>query len=261
MGRALQGHTTEGASTVVLQVSRGGALDQASRDIAKFTRSAFAATRNVCRPGQAPYVEYYYPALADGVTHLSLNRTTAVQRLRSLDRQATARLVRNARRVADELICPECLVNYWRLLVAKMRAYFGIANVLDDPERLRRVLEALPFDDLELAELDVNVTRRGHEYTSLRLLTNRDDLLALADLPVVPDGTATLDNDNWNRDTKAQIKHAVTNRLRNYRERARRDPPTPDRASAPRSFKRGIRTTGPARVKMKFDPVTGDRIK
>ncbi|KAH8057642.1 hypothetical protein JL722_6730 [Aureococcus anophagefferens] len=98
----------------------------------------------------APYVEWYYPALAEGVTHLALNRSTALDAVRDVPRRAVETMLRNARAVYDRLLCPDCLAAYMRTLVRKMRAYFRLGDVLDDPARLRRVLERLDVASLEL---------------------------------------------------------------------------------------------------------------
>ena len=49
----------------------------------------------------APYVEWYYPALAEGVTHLALNRSTALDAVRDVPRRAVETMLRNARAVYD----------------------------------------------------------------------------------------------------------------------------------------------------------------
>ena len=66
---------------------------------------------------ESPAVEFYYPALTPGVTHVAVNRTTAAAAFAALRDADAARLRANARRVADELLCPDCLADYWRLVL------------------------------------------------------------------------------------------------------------------------------------------------
>ena len=126
---------------------------------------------------ESPAVEFYYPALTPGVTHVAVNRTTAAAAFAALRDADAARLRANARRVADELLCPDCLADYWRLVVHKMRAYLNLASVVDDPVRLARVLNGLDFGSLKLAALDV---RNDLKLVRPRFLTTRDQLLDLA---------------------------------------------------------------------------------
>ncbi|KAH8069391.1 hypothetical protein JL721_5948 [Aureococcus anophagefferens] len=101
-------------------------------------RNGLDAWMGVIAMWDAPYVEWYYPALAEGVTHLALNRSTALDAVRDVPRRAVETMLRNARAVYDRLLCPDCLAAYMRTLVRKMRAYFRLGDVLDDPDRLRR---------------------------------------------------------------------------------------------------------------------------
>ena len=123
----------------------------------------------------APYVEWYYPALAEGVTHLALNRSTALDAVRDVPRRAVETMLRNAREVYDRLLCPDCLAAYMRTLVRKMRAYFRLGDVLDDPARLRRVLERLDVASLELVEFTIR-EKKIH----INFITTRNQLLELA---------------------------------------------------------------------------------
>jgi len=105
----------------------------------------------------APYVEFYYPALAavspEGTaksraaapTHVALDRKTAEATLAALTPKLREELVKNAKKVADELLCPGCQANYWRLVIAKMREHFRFDLVLDDAPRLLKVLDKLNF--------------------------------------------------------------------------------------------------------------------
>ena len=73
------------------------------------------------RASRRRFVEHYYPALKEGETHVAFDRETAAAALAAVTPELRDKLVQNARKVADELLCPDCLANYWRLVVAKLR--------------------------------------------------------------------------------------------------------------------------------------------
>ena len=52
---------------------------------------------------------------------MAFDRETAAAALAAVTPELRDKLVQNARKVADELLCPDCLANYWRLVVAKLR--------------------------------------------------------------------------------------------------------------------------------------------
>ena len=54
----------------------------------------------------AKIVEWYYAALQAGITHLSVNASTAARVIDDLDPTTIERLVQGAKRVQDELVCP-----------------------------------------------------------------------------------------------------------------------------------------------------------
>lgn len=106
---------------------------------------------------------------------LALNRSTALDAVRDVPRRAVETMLRNARAVYDRLLCPDCLAAYMRTLVRKMRAYFRLGDVLDDPDRLRRVLERLDVASLELVEFTIR-EKKIH----INFITTRNQLLELA---------------------------------------------------------------------------------
>lgn len=73
----------------------------------------------------SPHVEFYYPALRDGVTHVSVNAKNVRDRLIALreDNQfsTAASLAQQAKRVHDLFLCPDCLAKY---MVIVLRAYW-----------------------------------------------------------------------------------------------------------------------------------------
>jgi len=91
----------------------------------------------------APYVEWYYPSLRNGVSHVALNSTTAhdVFRVLDADSEAQRRLARAAGLVGERLLCPSCLARYWRRTLVELRRHFRYGAVLDDPVATQRLFE------------------------------------------------------------------------------------------------------------------------
>jgi len=90
-----------------------------------------------------PWVEWYYPALATGKTHLAVNRSTAEAAVDRVEADGTEfqRLVKEAKRVDQEHVCASCIANYWRRALEAIRARAGYADVLDDPRTLLKLFE------------------------------------------------------------------------------------------------------------------------
>lgn len=128
----------------------------------------------------APFVEFYYPALSDGETHVSVARADAAGKLSDLrsDRVLQQKLLTNAERVSEELLCPACLEAYWRTLIDRYRRYFRLDTVLDDRATLQRLLDTLDVEALQLVALDVSTKWK---LVQPRFITSRDQLVALAD--------------------------------------------------------------------------------
>ena len=127
----------------------------------------------------APFVEFYYPALSDE-THVTVDIGNAAETFAALrhDRQRQQKLLANAERVSQELLCPSCLESYWRKLIRRYRSYFRLDAVLDDRETLRRLLAGLDVAKLKLVALDVSTKWK---LVSPRFLTDSDQLRAIAD--------------------------------------------------------------------------------
>ena len=67
------------------------------------------------------YVQHFLPfSFAEGETHLGLSRADAISILERQTPETRRQLIDQARRVNEELLCPQCLANYWRLVVHKM---------------------------------------------------------------------------------------------------------------------------------------------
>jgi len=95
----------------------------------------------------APYVEWYYPALKRGVTHVAVNATTARDAFRLLDgSQKTAQrvLIPSAARVGEQFLCPECLERYLLEVTLAMRRRFRLGAFLDDATAFASLFEAAP---------------------------------------------------------------------------------------------------------------------
>jgi len=119
----------------------------------------------------APFVEFYYPALEEGDTHVAFDRTTAESTLKAVTPERSERLLKNARRVGEELLCPDCLANYWRLVIAKMRAHFKLADVLDNRKFVRRLLARFNMTNREL--IAFHATPKG---TQVHFITEKSQL-------------------------------------------------------------------------------------
>lgn len=84
----------------------------------------------------APFVEWYFPALAHGRTHFTVTANTivdVVEQLNGARGPSIERLRAAARAVHDTFLCPECIARYVRLVFKTMRAHFKMDAVLDDP--------------------------------------------------------------------------------------------------------------------------------
>ena len=81
----------------------------------------------------APYVEFYSPALAHGSTHLAVDACSAAATLRALDArpEAAARLAANAKRVFEDLLCARCLARYLAEVLGAFRRHFDLGRALD----------------------------------------------------------------------------------------------------------------------------------
>ncbi|KAJ1459043.1 hypothetical protein M885DRAFT_76304 [Pelagophyceae sp. CCMP2097] len=101
----------------------------------------------------APYVEWYYPALKDGVTHVTVNKSDAFSVVRGLSEARTLKLAAEAARVHREFLSAGALAAYWRELVRQYRDHFGLAAVVDSPAFLETALRpALNMSEMQFVE-------------------------------------------------------------------------------------------------------------
>ncbi|KAJ8603439.1 hypothetical protein CTAYLR_003972 [Chrysophaeum taylorii] len=94
----------------------------------------------------ASYVEFYFPALAHGITHLAVNLCNAKRTVEGLDAARIATLASNARRVYDAWLCPDCLAAYYQALLAALPSSPGVVvvNKGNCTEGLVEILGARP---------------------------------------------------------------------------------------------------------------------
>jgi len=107
----------------------------------------------------APLVEWYYPALKAGVTHLSIQLEARPAHVVNSLRQSTPRsleaLRAGALAVGKKYFCPQCTPRFLRKALVRWRKHFGLAAVLDDAARrkafTRDVARTWDGDYVELA--------------------------------------------------------------------------------------------------------------
>ncbi|KAH8051083.1 hypothetical protein JL720_15240 [Aureococcus anophagefferens] len=76
---------------------------------------------------KAPFVEWYFPALSAGETHLVVDAANVSSTVDALNRGAidAQSLLRQADRVDDELLCPRCLARYFKTALAALSRRFS----------------------------------------------------------------------------------------------------------------------------------------
>ena len=81
--------------------------------------------------------EWYYPALHEGETHVTIDARTVQKTIADLrkDDKLARRLALNAQDVADNHLCPTCIVDHWTYVLTKYNSRFGL-RFLDLPATL-----------------------------------------------------------------------------------------------------------------------------
>ena len=71
----------------------------------------------------ASFVEWYYPALASGATHVAINRSTGIATMERLEANPAefSKLVAGAKAIAELHTCPHCLASHWKDVFEAMR--------------------------------------------------------------------------------------------------------------------------------------------
>ena len=137
----------------------------------------------------SPAVEWYYPALRHGATHVSVTRASAPKALAKLatnQTKATA-LAAAASDVHDAYLCGDCLERYWLATIDQIRTRQSQAQVLDHAhgsllhEALRDVncetlREFALVDDATGAPMNTEHDFFGGHPGTLRALDDWDDL-------------------------------------------------------------------------------------
>lgn len=82
----------------------------------------------------APFVEWYFPALSHAQTHLAVNKQTLMKTLLEAEADPPLHLIDAARHVHDSFLCPQCIARYVKLVFQAIRTHFGFDALLDDPE-------------------------------------------------------------------------------------------------------------------------------
>lgn len=108
-------------------------------------------------------VEWYYAALENGVTHLSVNASTAAKVLDDFDPASIDALISGATRVQDELVCPDCIARYLRKVIDAIRDRVSYRYVLDDRDAVL-ALVAKAHACRDFVEVRVHVWRHGQKF-------------------------------------------------------------------------------------------------
>ena len=108
---------------------------------------------------------------------MEISETTAAQQLSAIagSPKLAKRLRAGARRVQDELLCPDCLMHYWRHLFDGIRRQFQQAAVLDSDRALRELLTDENCTRLELGVVEAGPVWEETNEFWLRPLSGSDD--------------------------------------------------------------------------------------
>ena len=102
---------------------------------------------------EANYVEWYYPLLAHGETHVAVNKSSLLATLDAIDAlpdaNRTALRVR-AKEIDDRVVSGKGIAAYFGALFEKLRARFSLGAVLDDPCARARLFRAANCSALDL---------------------------------------------------------------------------------------------------------------
>ena len=81
--------------------------------------------------------EWYYPALREGITHVTIDSHNVARTVVELkkDDKAARRMAIEARNVHENHLCPSCLLEHWTYVLTKCNSRFGL-RFLDLPATL-----------------------------------------------------------------------------------------------------------------------------
>ena len=81
--------------------------------------------------------EWHYPALREGITHVTIDSHNVARTVVELkkDDKAARRMAIEARNVHENHLCPSCLLEHWTYVLTKYNSRFGL-RFLDLPATL-----------------------------------------------------------------------------------------------------------------------------
>ena len=127
-------------------------------------------------PRRSQAQEWYYPSLKSGETHVDVDDSNLVQTVQDLERDVNLAyaLRRGADAVAKELVCAQCITDYFVYVLRSVRQRWAQDLILDDPCVLHDFLEeeetqaALNCSSLDLMEVisryDARLQSRSHSW-------------------------------------------------------------------------------------------------
>jgi len=105
---------------------------------------------------QSSHVEWYYPGLIEGITHLTVNKSNAIEILQTLGRnpQHIRRLLRGAQFVTETYMCADCLATFLRDTISAFVKTFHLGELLQSQSHLLSFFHshAINCSELELVE-------------------------------------------------------------------------------------------------------------
>eukprot|EP00635_Sarcinochrysidales_sp_CCMP3193_P000316 CAMPEP_0118912522 /NCGR_PEP_ID=MMETSP1166-20130328/13725_1 /TAXON_ID=1104430 /ORGANISM="Chrysoreinhardia sp, Strain CCMP3193" /LENGTH=957 /DNA_ID=CAMNT_0006852041 /DNA_START=17 /DNA_END=2887 /DNA_ORIENTATION=+ len=113
-------------------------------------------------------VEWYYPALKDNVTHVDIDKDSAVAKVREIrrDPRHLKSLRAEARKIHERYLAPEALTRYFLRAFQLLRGTFDLAPILDYPATFEAELDAaVTCSKLSVLEfVDVMGTSEGKQW-------------------------------------------------------------------------------------------------
>jgi len=134
---------------------------------------------------QSAHVEWYYPALINGVTHITVNRSNAINMLQMIrhNKSLTDRLRTGARLIHDTYFCPDCFASYFEELLLRLRRKFNFHFLFDDPNRLVNFFKTR-VDCNQFVQIDGKKHNRIRFYDLSDLSCTEIFAFAMGSLPV-----------------------------------------------------------------------------
>ena len=119
----------------------------------------------------APYVEWYYPALRDRVTHVAVGRHSVAATVAALEANPAAAAAMGAagKEIHDTFLCPLCLAGFLKTTLEALREHLGLGLVLDDRAAASAFFRAhLPCDRVvEVVDYAVEGDKKSYPMRAL----------------------------------------------------------------------------------------------